>query len=128
MYATRLTIAAAAALAALSLLLAFAHPAFAEGWYLMVPGESTKAPLSKWHLWSSYDTAAECEAQIYANLQFLKKHQLDWPGYSRKRLMKLPPRERRKEVIKETRAEGEWAWDFEFARCIATDDPRLKSK
>jgi mono/diheme cytochrome c family protein len=37
------------------------------GWYLMVPLNNAgqvdpHAPLSSWHQWSAYDTAAQCEA------------------------------------------------------------------
>jgi hypothetical protein len=87
------------------------------GWYLMVPAESTKNPLSQWRSYRSFDTAEECQTAIDAHLEVLKKHQQDHTRFDR-----LNPQERLKEATKE----AEWEYDFENAQCIATDDPRLK--
>jgi hypothetical protein len=57
-------------------------PAFAgQGWYLMVPPRAPKtekieynfdAPLSRWLIRSSHDTAKECEQALYKGIEYLK--------------------------------------------------------
>jgi hypothetical protein len=73
------------------------------GWYLMIaPGKGDKflvnAPLSKWRQLGEFDSAAECDKQRSEWMATIIR--LSAPGT----------------------AEGEWA------RCIASDDPRLKGK
>jgi hypothetical protein len=85
------------------------------GWYLMVPGESTTDPLTKWRIYRSYDTAAECQIAIEAHLDVLRHHEQD-----HSRFKALTPQERMNEATKEA------DWEYEFsAQCIASDDPRL---
>jgi hypothetical protein len=73
------------------------------GWYLMIPpsvsgGFDSAAPLGKWFVYSSYDSAHECEGSKFLNHEALKQ---------------------RNDHLKDA---------FEHAQCIATDDPRLKDK
>jgi hypothetical protein len=79
------------------------------GWYLMVPpaliwkkkamdAPDNNAPLSKWQIYSSHDSAKECEKAA--------------------RVLR--------ESYKAKHDNGElWGWSI---NCIATDDPRLKCK
>jgi hypothetical protein len=97
----------------------FAHAAaFAlVGWYLMVPGEDVKNPIAQLRVYRSYDTASECQAAMDAHRSVLNEHEQD-----HSRFKKLTPEERVKEATKE----AEWEYEFGFAQCVATDDPRLK--
>lgn len=118
MYAARLTIAAAAALLALSLLPAFAGPAFAGGWYLMVPpekyvasrpvGADTSAPLGQWTLYDVFDTARACKKE---------------EAKEDKRALALL------KTCGATAHSLRCSMPFRMMaeQCIATDDPRLKS-
>ena len=73
------------------------------GWYLMIPSRSTGAPnefddhaaLSRWFVFSSHDTAHECE-----EAKFLNRGGHKQPNDPMQRA-------------------------FEQAQCIASDDPRL---
>lgn len=87
-------------LTALSLLL---------GWYLMIPpgtktGFDTSARISSWDHISSHDSAKECEQA---------KNVLTHPPYSEE------PEARKHDLRMQS-------WNM-AARCIATDDPRLKA-
>lgn len=77
--------------------------AMAVGWYLMVPpsdrlGLNFQAPLSKWVIQDSFDTASDCQAEKMAAFQYLRQ-----PNSRATDLTKL----------------------LVQGSCIATDDPRL---
>jgi len=80
------------------------------GWYLMVPPVMGKglpdktAPLSKWEIEYSFDTADDCSTS---------QHKFSDDGMRRAELKKS-----RQDVI--------LGIQFMDATCIATDDPRLK--
>ncbi len=73
------------------------------GWYLMIPPSTTagnfdrQAPLSKWFVYGAYDAAHECEGSKWLNREGMKQKPND--------------------PLKGA---------FDYAQCIATDDPRLK--
>lgn len=71
------------------------------GWYLMMPPGDSNAPIARWHLIASFDTARECWAEQKQELDYYQdpKH----PDVNT------------------------WA-QWNTAECIATDDPRLKEK
>ena len=77
------------------------------GWYLLVPPHGPngrwdpRAPLSKWVMDGSYDTAKECDARYHRDLDL---------ALDMKRKHLSPP-----DIFDEVRAE----------ECIAADDPRL---
>jgi hypothetical protein len=79
------------------------------GWYLVTPPStlppdvSYKAPLRKWRIVRSFDTADDCED---SRSSFFEESR------QKVALNMLEPTYR----------------DFMFAECIATDDPRLKEK
>jgi len=84
----------------------FRHTAWLAlmGWYLMIPPSMTNgfddaAPLAKWFVYASYDSAHECEGSKFLNREGFKQ--------------------RKDDRLKDA---------FEHAQCIATDDPRLKEK
>ncbi len=79
------------------------------GWYLMVPAQTkggpidTSLPLSQWTMFESFDTAAGCQrkkSRVYDEAQ-------------------------RKDRAGDTKGMADF---YSAARCIATDDPRLKEK
>jgi hypothetical protein len=97
------------------------------GWYLMVPpltedghparlsgpispdsvwGVEFKAPLSKWELNGTYNSASQCNEERETRSERIRK-ETHWPEGSRS-----------------------WAFgeDFIDSQCIASDDPRLKEK
>jgi hypothetical protein len=82
-------------------------------WYLMVPprsegGADVRAPLGDWIICTSYDTADACEEGLR---QYSERLADDLQAHS------------------DNRAFVAWAKQATpHARCIATDDPRLKSK
>lgn len=92
--------------AAVALLLVLPASAFASGWYLMAPpvnsnGEpDLQAPLSKWMMEGSYDTAADCHAQHQRELD------MAWR-------------------FKRENANSKLFGQEQAERCIATDDHRL---
>jgi hypothetical protein len=88
------------------------------GWYLMTPpaltGASTlgapvytdvDAPISKWNIVESFDSARACQDSIKKQLASIQKHPegCDTVG-------------------------GQVCRGYTMAKCIATDDPRLKEK
>jgi hypothetical protein len=83
------------------------------GWYLMVPPPQfhsrmpvdPDAPLSKWTVFSSYDSAAECNR--------------DWLEHSKLAKTKLAANP------SDEKARIEFH-QLMSSQCIATDDPRLK--
>jgi hypothetical protein len=85
------------------------------GWYLMTPppervsghgwGADTFAPFSKWNLRASYGTAEQCSQARNFVMQ---------KGIT---MTETPDRESKENIIGQQYAE---------AKCIATDDPRLK--
>jgi hypothetical protein len=78
---------------------------------------TVKNPITKWDIYRSYDTAAECQIAIDAHMDFITKLE-----QAHSRFKKLTPQEAEKEATKEAR----WEYEFGYAQCIATDDPRLK--
>jgi hypothetical protein len=74
------------------------------GWYLMLPSYDPSVPISKWYQAESFDTAAQCRALLEWEMsEDYAKHAQGTPT----------------EIRKYQRAMKE-------AKCIATDDPRLK--
>lgn len=79
------------------------------GWYLMIPRSTLppdiayKRPLSTWQTLQAFDTAEQCED--YLNNFFQDSREAA-------ALNMLEPAYR----------------DFMFAKCVASDDPRLKAK
>ena len=53
------------------------------GWYLMVPGENANNPLSKWSIYRSYATAAECQIAIDAHRDVIKQHEEDHTRFNK---------------------------------------------
>lgn len=79
------------------------------GWYLMAPApDDLSAPISRWGIITSYDSASACERERMADVD---------------RMQKLIDRElaQHKPIPGGTQA-------FADEQCIATDDPRLKDK
>ena len=97
------------------------------GWYLMLPphgssggvtalGVWTDAPMSKWEIDQSFDTADECEQErARIGLKALDLLKSAPKGYASLPLQYEGPR-------------WNWAWAAErvASHCIASDDPRLK--
>lgn len=98
------------------------------GWYLMLPPPHTEyaqsgqildvraddeAPLSEWAIARSYDTAAQCMAEKDARIAELKP---------RVKPDILPKQNSVQELFGQRLLDQQNA----MARCIATDDPRLK--
>ena len=84
------------------------------GWYLMVPPpvvhssvRDLDAPLSKWGIFSTHDSAAECEQGLVAFYKLAKTELVANPSDERDRIQ---------------------FYQLESSQCIATDDPRLKEK
>ncbi len=82
------------------------------GWYLMMPPGNRRslnsaAPLSKWLVWTFYDTAAECESGRAFILNLKNQKQEDKAGLDLQALTRTP--------------------GFTL-QCIEADDPRLKEK
>ncbi len=83
---------------------AFITLVITAGWYLMMPPRGRdgrpdhEAPLSHWSVHSSYDTARECQTGWVAAIRLSKGAPLSY------------------------------AEQIDLAKCIATDDPRLKEK
>jgi len=85
------------------------------GWYLMVPSlvgdpfrVDADAPISRWEIDSSYDSASDCEAALSRairekGLTYSESRRAVKAGSTA--MLHLP---------------------FGMAKCIATDDPRLK--
>jgi hypothetical protein len=86
------------------------------GWYLMMPPRSPGAKsvdlgadLSLWGHWNSYVTAAECRRELdKLRVPLTRKYDYDMNG-----------------VLRRGTIFEQMAY---FARCVATDDPRLKEK
>jgi hypothetical protein len=88
------------------------------GWYLMLPPADLKtcpaadAPISKWDISQSFDTASDCETSRSRSfnevIHGLAQHQFKGTCGD----AKMDP----------------IAAQITLARCIATDDPRLKEK
>lgn len=87
----------------------------ALGWYLLVPPRSLEAgspvtaipPLSQWQMLRSFDNAEACEGALTTLLKGLKQN-----------LDKNPS---------DAKAAKQYAFASD-ARCVASDDPRLKEK
>ena len=85
------------------------------GWYLMVPPPvlhsslpvDLAAPLSKWEIFSTHDSAAECEQGLVAFYKLSKTEQIANPSDERNRIR---------------------FYQLESSQCIASDDSRLKEK
>jgi hypothetical protein len=78
------------------------------GWYLMVPpienGQlNLHAPVSRWEIESSYDRADDCQRIIARFVQMYPHLKDEGSGFTKAK-----------------------AWPMVNAKCIATDDPRLK--
>jgi hypothetical protein len=86
------------------------------GWYLMTPPPlfhskvdvDLDAPLSKWTVYSAFDSAQECEAEKVADFHLANQKALGDPTDDPK--------------LRGVRDQ------LMTAQCIATDDPRLKEK
>jgi hypothetical protein len=79
------------------------------GWYLMVPPISNgtpaiAAPLSRWEIQESYDTAVECQSNLYL---VVKQALTD---------LQKPMIQDKKNLVLQ----------FSSATCVASDDPHLK--
>jgi len=94
---------------------AAALPLFALGWYLMVPprllsGSSAISdipPLEQWQILHSFDTAKSCQDGLEVVVKGFKQDANHKPN------------------------DAGASWKFQMmsdAECIASDDPRLKSK
>ena len=79
------------------------------GWYLMIPSSglppnvSYKQPLRKWQIVRSFDNAEDCQDSLD---EFFEQSR------QKKSVDMLEPAYR----------------DFMFAECVASDDPRLRTK
>jgi hypothetical protein len=81
------------------------------GWYLMVPPINNgtpeiDAPLSRWETQSSYNTAVECQSDLYI---VVKQALAD---------LQKPMVQDKKSLVLQ----------FSTATCVASDDPRFKEK
>ena len=84
-------------------------------WYLMVPPPiahssvpvDLDAPLSKWRIFSSHDSAAQCEQGLVAFYKAAKTELIANPADERDRTQ---------------------FYQLENSQCVASDDPRLKEK
>lgn len=114
-----------------------------EGWYLMIPplksGQAFsnlaiynytnkdfdfKSPLSKWNQLAAFGTAADCEASI--NKGFETSTNL-YKEYKKKRDEALNAGNKvQADIYEQLRAELSIENTYYFARCIASDDPKLK--
>lgn len=77
------------------------------GWYLMVPLSSPRDPISQWYQVHSFDTAAQCNAV------------LEWEmtdDYAKQSIKAGQNPEHVKVYVQA----------LQNAKCISTDDPRLK--
>ncbi len=79
------------------------------GWYLLLPTNSPKAPLSQWKQAQSFDTAADCEA--YTNVTMTKIQN----GFYDSTI----PDPGDLAIFKNLMVNS---------LCVSTDDPRLKSQ
>ena len=85
------------------------------GWLLMVPPSvvhnrlpvDLEVPLSKWRIFSTHDSAAECEQGLVAFYKVAKAELVANPANESDRIQ---------------------FYQLENAQCIASDDPRLKWK
>jgi len=85
------------------------------GWILMVPPPvlhnglpvDLEVPLSKWRIFSTHDSAAECEQGLVAFYKVAKAELVANPANESDRIQ---------------------FYQLENAQCIASDDPRLKWK
>jgi hypothetical protein len=113
--------------AALALIAVCACSKQSKGWYLMTPPiegatVNKSAPLAKWEVKQSFDSANSCETNLDANKDLAEKAWLHPETQQEPKDWKfLPP-------------EGWTAWvkanstQFQHAVCIASDDPRLNAK
>jgi len=106
------------------------------GWYLMIPplpttsgwfsNSSAPAPISQWKLWASFDSAMLCEAYRGADdstwLDTVRRLGAEELGVEAER--RNPPKSKTSKAANE--AVDEFRDRMDRARCIATDDPRLK--
>lgn len=80
------------------------------GWYLMVPPwGKTDAPISKWHNYKPFDSAAACQAERDGLAEHLTKQGKDHV------------------LTIHTESSGDSKFDPSAATCIGTDHPRLKN-
>jgi hypothetical protein len=99
------------------------------GWYLIAPpiGDTNvisvnkNAPLAKWEILESYDTARECEREKIVewtnSMRVSKNKRLDDVVYGRRVPQSDGERLLAETTVKEMTCE-----------CVASDDPRLKEK
>jgi hypothetical protein len=97
------------------------------GWYLMLPpGFKSAAQLSKWEVQDSFDTAMEC-TQGRGNLMKSFRKALEEEQVQEKEALEKLPKDTA--VLEATppilRA---YIREKYYARCVASDDPRLKEK
>ena len=108
-------VATAVILRMLSLIFLFALPAFAgQGWYLLVPGSEAEADrlrpdLRRWVQFGAYDAASDCQR-----------------GLERRSKEAEERRESPEASPFGKQAASEVYMRLISARCIASDDPRLK--
>jgi hypothetical protein len=106
-------------------------------WYLMVPPVDSNrdvdltAPVDQWHVLEAFDAAESCKDQqsLYREVmqtmeKDLKKGMKSWKQLSEKDKDKLLDKTV-PEFYELRKLKG---YGFDSARCIATDDPRLKKK
>jgi hypothetical protein len=86
-------------------------------WYLLIPSATCKvgvlpctAPLSKWSIGDTFDTAAECSAQ--------HKHNISTSAQMLARAKSSPE-------LYDVDAVEEINWSFLAQVCVSSDDPRL---
>jgi hypothetical protein len=76
------------------------------GWYLMIPPAHaySNAPLNRWEIVNSFDTAAGCQ---------MNRSEFIQDGTRRMK-------------ANQSASDRDWGMRYEAALCISTDDPRLK--
>lgn len=117
--------------------LAWPALAWAAGWYLMMPPLLEKSgwepfrgglsrwepdpavPLSKWEIHSSYDTARECEEGRIGAVRLAEDILKREKDQSQK--LGMAP-----ETSRTYRVGDGYRKALDYAKCLATDDPRLK--
>ena len=90
------------------------------GWYLMMPpANQLGAPLSKWKILESFDSASQCRDWL---MDFQQRATRDQKQIAGKVAGRMPTNA---EALNLAIADS-WKAGMDEAQCVATDDPHLK--
>jgi hypothetical protein len=86
------------------------------GWYIVAPPPSVNlsAPISRWQILGSYDTAAECESELAYDRAQAHEQTNNTEIAIRPSWQRLSPEQRQDASIR-----------MIHGLCVSTDDPRL---